>query len=585
MYISKIQIQNYKSIKDLTIQFDENFNILIGKNGVGKTAIFEAIQNLIFKKIGNLPERIILEFVDQEYAIAEKIWEPISKIYQKDGEARMILRKMFLQIKKYSLVYEKNNNIFYICADDIFILSGIITYKEPPLSGGKSEPIDNISEDTIKKSQTLKEILQKAIKKEMIGFSLNPDPCQIVLEFLQTHCVFTNEIRDPKRENKEYTHMNKKSQNPDSSNKNFIDNVIDTSSWLDQLFMLQNSIDINRYAIVQEFEDLCYEEGYTVRAIKENGDSIRLKIFYRKNKVITTNALLPSGLSQQILFNFILAFSKNKILFLEEPENNLHPSLQKQLFAMLRRREKGQTFITTHSEEFLDYETFEKMHFVLLDYKNKTIVKSAKELLNNSQKQEDLIFQSSRSFYHIDKRCFFSDFVVLCEGGSEYTILPIIFRIIKRKENYFENRNIMLIDAGGYPKVHFLSKCLSLFGIPYVAFVDEDKGKDKRAPGFNVSNKIFVYPFEDFDECYIPKLKEEVGYSSEKCEKLNFALKVISKSEITKENLEETKSELEILKKYFTEEAAKSFLEFVNHFEKEYQKSMVLLDEHPIQRN
>lgn len=46
-YISKIQLKNYKSIRDLTIECHAGLNIMIGPNGSGKTNFVNALYNLL----------------------------------------------------------------------------------------------------------------------------------------------------------------------------------------------------------------------------------------------------------------------------------------------------------------------------------------------------------------------------------------------------------------------------------------------------------------------------------------------------------------------------------------------------------
>lgn len=43
MYISKISLRNYRKFEKLDIEFDEKLSVLIGKNGIGKTSILDAL--------------------------------------------------------------------------------------------------------------------------------------------------------------------------------------------------------------------------------------------------------------------------------------------------------------------------------------------------------------------------------------------------------------------------------------------------------------------------------------------------------------------------------------------------------------
>ena len=43
MKIKTIQVQNFKSIQEVTINCNKGMNAFIGKNGTGKSAVFEAV--------------------------------------------------------------------------------------------------------------------------------------------------------------------------------------------------------------------------------------------------------------------------------------------------------------------------------------------------------------------------------------------------------------------------------------------------------------------------------------------------------------------------------------------------------------
>ena len=45
--LAEIKLNNYKSITNTKIKFNDGLNILIGYNGVGKTNIIESITNVM----------------------------------------------------------------------------------------------------------------------------------------------------------------------------------------------------------------------------------------------------------------------------------------------------------------------------------------------------------------------------------------------------------------------------------------------------------------------------------------------------------------------------------------------------------
>lgn len=43
MYLKNITVNNFKCFEDLTVDFSEGVNLLIGNNGTGKTSLLEAL--------------------------------------------------------------------------------------------------------------------------------------------------------------------------------------------------------------------------------------------------------------------------------------------------------------------------------------------------------------------------------------------------------------------------------------------------------------------------------------------------------------------------------------------------------------
>ena len=53
MYLSKLSIQNFRSIKDVTIDFQKDLNVFVGKNNTGKSSIIDAIRLALGTSMNN----------------------------------------------------------------------------------------------------------------------------------------------------------------------------------------------------------------------------------------------------------------------------------------------------------------------------------------------------------------------------------------------------------------------------------------------------------------------------------------------------------------------------------------------------
>lgn len=50
MYLSQMQIKNYRLLKDVTIDFDKTLTLFVGKNNTGKTSIMNIMEFLMSDK-------------------------------------------------------------------------------------------------------------------------------------------------------------------------------------------------------------------------------------------------------------------------------------------------------------------------------------------------------------------------------------------------------------------------------------------------------------------------------------------------------------------------------------------------------
>ena len=50
MYLKKISLFNYKNFSEANFEFDSKINCFVGKNGIGKTNVLDAIYHLAYGK-------------------------------------------------------------------------------------------------------------------------------------------------------------------------------------------------------------------------------------------------------------------------------------------------------------------------------------------------------------------------------------------------------------------------------------------------------------------------------------------------------------------------------------------------------
>ncbi len=115
MKINHLHLQNFRAYKELSIDFHPNFNIIIGGNGVGKTAILEALTISIgsfFLGIDYAENRSIqnedIRIVTQDFDINQKFPVKIDTIGEINGEVIEWTRELTGAKTKTTHVNAKN---------------------------------------------------------------------------------------------------------------------------------------------------------------------------------------------------------------------------------------------------------------------------------------------------------------------------------------------------------------------------------------------------------------------------------------------------------------------------------------------
>ncbi len=113
--IKRIYLENFKLFESLKIEFTNHLNVLDGKNGYGKTSVFDAIELLVTGKIKRIQESNLsnnnLRFEDNVIA-KDSVKDVVVKgefCDKSDGSTLIIAKKICGSVKPYKSQYNPSN--------------------------------------------------------------------------------------------------------------------------------------------------------------------------------------------------------------------------------------------------------------------------------------------------------------------------------------------------------------------------------------------------------------------------------------------------------------------------------------------
>ncbi|MBU0610127.1 MAG: AAA family ATPase, partial [Armatimonadetes bacterium] len=161
---------------------------------------------------------------------------------------------------------------------------------------------------------------------------------------------------------------------------------------------------------------------------------------------------------------------------IEEPELYLHPQAQRRLLrsiAEIAEQTGQQVIMSTHSSFFLDIELYKSICVLHKpDPAQGTLRCQCETDIFEGENKEDIKNRFKLSYWLNPDRneLFFARKVVLVEGPTEKTVLPIV---AQRLGIYDED--ICIVDCGGKTNIRPYLTVLNAFGMKYLAVHDEDQ--------------------------------------------------------------------------------------------------------------
>lgn len=475
MIITKLNINNYKSIENMSLEFVKGKNIIVGQNNSGKSNIISAINLVIGEKYPSKKYEDNYYYQDSNsFTISLELSEcnDLDSTYLENYTKNIGLDKL-----DFNLDYLK-------LSPDEVEQQGLALERPKWIVG-------TYLIDVIKNSKKMY-ITLHSVKGEDAIYTLSMD-----LEdgYLYKFKYFTQEL---------LASFITSAIIPSERNiKNEL--AVNNYSWYGKLIKKvwqemsdedKEKLNINNSSLSEVtnsiFKGLTNELGDSVKdAIPYNKLEFKLiqdtkTDYYKGIKILLDDgyySLLDdkgSGIKSLIIIELFKLYCKkyhrfSSCLIVEEPEVFLHPQARSVLSKKIDQfllDNNNQTIVTTHSEQFLSNFDIKQLTFI-----NKEDNKSVKyKIIDSDFTERD--FQKMNIITKTDNaEMYFANSVILVEGGEKYIIRKLID--LYKDELFLDYNNCSLIKVGGKSYFGIYKKMLEKLGKKVYIIGDYDNLKEE----------------------------------------------------------------------------------------------------------
>lgn len=530
MYISKLFVKNFRSLKQAIVHFENGKNVIVGKNNSGKSNIIKALEILVGEKYptyinftANDFYTIKIEDVEtgeSKEKVADDFYLEV-EIEGRDFEDATILsmkkKSAFSKLTNISTLYKKNIETGEIDVNYNLVqgLEDVDDREELEVLSdfrGKANKTRWFSSqellDTVKSAKKLKLFFSKSrLDDDASGYGVifqDSDDCFWISQYMPKkfrESLITTTVISALRSQKEdlrltyYTWFGKLISNLWNASKGKID-AKENKTYED--LIKEQSIKI------KDFVDIVFEENTVeMRKLLESAiahKSVSFKFLsdskldlYKNIQIFVDDGIdrpineKGTGIQSAVIIALFSQYcnkfhNRSSLLIAEEPELYLHPQARRVISAELNRyiqsskSQERQLIISTHSTEYLR------------NVEPKCIIRVFKDDINNcsiiAQLNPDVASEITkeiqRFIWSANTEMFFADKVILVEGGEVYLLPSIVDKFSSSTQKLdYENFSIARVNGKG----NFLTyaKMLDSFKIKWIILGDLDCYRDELA--------------------------------------------------------------------------------------------------------
>lgn len=513
MYLSRLIVKNYRSIRNLDLKFEQGKNIIVGRNNAGKSNIVKAVDLLLgetsptWNKSDNVTDN---DFYSGNTDSSIFIWCELNRI--KDGEGNLepldfsdlansavarIVQGDRRNPSRYSIQINdfSDENIekifeFYTEEGDAKLSDNSSDFNKHWV-GGKSYCKTSFADefkDVVKVAFAFsaQKIEGKLVKLLAFLYTINGTDWNVAIGGGNIRSVFIQSaiipaFRDPKDQLR-----------------------ITNWTWYGKL--LKEYIPADDPALKSAFEQVKNASDGVFKKLQEAVCNKNIDVTFPNTKLTfqfnpetkqdihkSTLIYVDDGFNSELkdkgsgiqsaviigLFDFYIrevAKTKSSILVIEEPELYLHPHGRRVISDRLNHfldNGNNQVIATTHSSEFITAAT-ENLN-IIVAHKNKET--SAKNIRFDSPKRKQILIRKQNA------EMFFADAVILTEdlkyflevAAKDYGSTKVIEPPDKMLgEHWLNNYNVSVLNCGGKTEFWKYVEVLRELGIPVFVLADFD---------------------------------------------------------------------------------------------------------------
>lgn len=542
MKITKIHINNYRMLKNLDLDLEDNLSLVIGKNNCGKTSLLSVLD----KFIGSQSSSNHFTFDDFNSDFQDALFTAIND----DGASwsALVIKGIELliyieyddsdnlsNIQPLMLDLDPDNNIVilkleYTIADQQFhqLLDDFSKYNKK-YEGTQGYKKEEIFDAFIKaKHRKYFTILKKAILYDVTTKA----PSTTEFSVLDSKSLDLNKIICFRCISARRDTVNKEGDSTLSalSGRYYEKTKIDEESPAVAAF--EDTLHTTDRELSSVYETLFEEVINKVKkfgGIRENETVVKIistlsqQQLLRGNTTVVyenNNHQLPesyNGLGYLNLISIIMEIEIHlgdflrkddetkrpadiNLLFIEEPEAHTHPQLQYVFIKNIKdllidgisdkegnRLVSLQTIITTHSSHIVSECDFDDIKYFKRLSSSSVLSKNLKDLeirYKTEKNSANNHFKFLKQYLTLNyAEIFFADKVILFEGETESILLPAMLKKIDEETPLNDDlpilsQNISLIASGAYSQI--FDKFLEFIGIKTLIITDLDSGKEER---------------------------------------------------------------------------------------------------------